>query len=85
MFVCRALKCLGLWFDFMLLEVGNLRFDKKESIYKHFLDLDDVSDSLFESLAIVSDMPSRIRFLFLSRGTIPHVEMSFEYGKKGNH
>ena len=71
MFVCHALKCLGLWFGFMLLEVGNFRFDHKESICKHFLDLDDVSDSLFESLAIVSNLPSRIRFLFLSRGTIP--------------
>ena len=71
MFVCHALKCLGLWFGFMLLEVGNLRFDHKESICKHFLRFDDVSDSLSESLAIVSNLPSRIRFLFLSRGTIP--------------
>ena len=55
----------------MLLEVGNLRFDHKKFICKHFLGLDDVSDPLSESLAIVFDLPYRIRFLFISRGTIP--------------
>ena len=51
---------------------------KRRMKLKHFLQIDDVSDPLSESLAIVFYLCSRIRFLFLSRGSIPDVEISFE-------